>query len=91
MDIRTFLGLSTYDQFEHFWDHCTFLEHHIDHVGITHHLYHLHDFYAELTSDISGRLDPCIHVFVDGPRLDKYRLGDIEFLQNLLGPTDSEI
>ena len=84
MDIKTFLGLSTYDQFEHFWDHCKFLEHHIDHIDIKYHLYRLHDFYAELTSDLTGQLDPYIHVFVDGPRLDKYRQGDIDCIKETL-------
>lgn len=84
MELNQFLGLSTYDQFEHFWDHCKFLEHHIDHVGIKHHLYRLHDFYAELTSDLTGQLDPYIHAFVDGPRLDKYRQSDIDYINEIL-------
>lgn len=84
MDIKTFLGLQTYDQFEYFWEHCTFLEHYIDCDGIKFHLYRLHDFYAELTSDISGHLDPYVHAFVDGPRLDKYRQGDINYINEIL-------
>ncbi|GMN12126.1 hypothetical protein MTsPCn9_34370 [Croceitalea sp. MTPC9] len=84
MELRNFLGLQTYDQFEEFWEHCKFLEHHIDAYGIKHHLYALHKFYVELTSDSSGHLDPHLHAFTDGPRLDKYRQSDIDYINEVL-------
>jgi len=90
MDIKTFLGMQTYDQFEEFWEHCKFLEHHVDYTGVKYHLYRLHGFYAELTSDMTGKLDPHIHAFIDGPRLDKYRQSDIDYINDVLNLKDSE-
>lgn len=84
MELNQFLGLLTQDQFDEFWEHCKFLEHHIDAYGIKHHLYVLHGFYVELTSDINGKLDPYLQAFIDGPRLDKYIQEDIDFIEKIL-------
>ena len=84
MEIIRFLGLGEAEQWEEFWGNCEFLEYYID-IDVKHHLYRLHDFYVELTSDVTEKLNPVLHVFVDGPRLDKYRQGDIDFINGALG------
>lgn len=83
MKLKTFLGLNTPEQYEEFSDNCKFLEHYIDNDGIKHHLYSLHDFYVELTS-IDGNLDPNFNAFIDGPRLEKYMLGDLLYIHKIL-------
>ena len=84
MELKEFLGLHTKQQFDEFWENCIFLEHYIDALGVKHHLYALHDFYVELTSEGDNPIDSFLHAFIDGPRLDKYRQSDIDFIEKVL-------
>ena len=83
MGIVQFLGLSKEERFFHFWDNCTFLEHYRD-IDCRYHLYRLHDFYVELTSDSEVGLYDTLAAFKNGPRLDKYRQGDINYIDRVL-------
>lgn len=83
MTLKQFLGLSTEAQFEEFWSHCIFLEHYVD-IELKYHLYKLHNFYIELTSDDSGKLDPFLSAFIDGPRFDKYTLDGMKQVNDIL-------
>lgn len=79
MDILEFQGLGEAEQWEEFWDHCIFLAHYID-IDTRHHLYRLHDFYVELTSDSAIGLYNTQNAFIDGPRLDKYIENDLLYI-----------
>ncbi len=83
MDIIQFLGLPEEEQFMEFWDKCTFLEHYRD-IECKYHLYRLHDFYVELTSDSEVGLYNTLAAFKSGPRLDKYRQSDIDYIESVL-------
>lgn len=77
MGIIEFLGLGEQQQWEYFWDHCSFVEHYVD-IEHKYHLYALHNFYVELTSDVDERLNKHMNVFESGPRLEKYLLGGVD-------------
>jgi len=84
MRLNDFLVLRTEKQYEEFWEYCKFIEHHIDAEKVKHHLYAVHNFYVELTSDLHGNLNPCIHAFTDGARLEKYMKTDIDYIRKIL-------
>lgn len=89
MKLDTFLGLNTPEQYEEFWENCKFVEHYINTDGVKHHLYSLHDFYVELTS-VNEKLDPNFNAFVDGPRLEKYMLDELEYIHRILKNNSSD-
>ncbi len=85
MDILEFLGQGEAEQWEEFSEHCIFLAKYED-IDVTQHLFKLHDFYVELSSDSQMVLSQAMNAFLYGPRLDKYMAGDLDFIY-----TDLEI
>lgn len=89
MKLKTFLGLDTPEQFVWFWDNCIFLAYYVD-EDVKYHLYYLYDFYVELTSDMEGKLNTELHAFGEGPRLDKYRQGELDYIAKEFNTNPSE-
>lgn len=79
MDILEFLGLGEEEQWEEFSDAGIFLSDYFD-IDVHNQLYGLHDFYVELSSTPLSELNQTMNAFVDGPRLDKYMAGDLDYI-----------
>lgn len=71
MRLEEFLGLEEAEQWEEFWANCSFIEHYQG-IDFKNHLYALHKFYVELTTDAKEKMVPSMNVFSYGPRLEKY-------------------
>lgn len=83
MDLMTFLGLPEGEQWEEFCDYAIFLSKYRD-IDITSNLFRLYDFYVELTVDSGTETGHHMNAFIDGPRLDKYRQADIDYINEIL-------
>jgi len=82
------LDLPEQEMWEEFWDNrdnYIFLEHYVD-IGLKYHLYRLHDFYVELTSEERTGIQNTLTAFIEEPRLDKYMRGNLFFIRKTLDP-----